>query len=121
MMELKYFTYIPWGKTLSLVPKPRSSVKVTLRSNSRSQFSKTQPLQGHSCFTNTSCLYYQAGFIAALPYLVMAAVVQGSGHLADYLRARMNVSTELVRKVFTCGGIVDFHNHLVLIDIFKVG
>ncbi|WAR04254.1 VGLU2-like protein [Mya arenaria] len=46
---------------------------------------------------------YQAGFLAALPYLVMAFVVQGSGHLGDFLRGRVQVSTEAVRKIFTCG------------------
>ncbi|XP_052254003.1 sialin-like isoform X2 [Dreissena polymorpha] len=46
---------------------------------------------------------YQAGFLAALPYLIMAGVVQGSGHLGDFLRARRNVSTEAIRKIFTCG------------------
>ena len=34
----------------------------------------------------------------------MAGVLQGSGHLADFLRARDLVSTEVVRKLFTCGG-----------------
>ena len=48
--------------------------------------------------------YFQAGFLAAVPYLVMAIVVQGCGHLADFLRGRVQVSTEAVRKIFTCGG-----------------
>ncbi|KAL4228698.1 hypothetical protein ACF0H5_011741 [Mactra antiquata] len=46
---------------------------------------------------------YQAGFLAAVPYLVMAIVVQVSGHFADYLRGKVQVSTEAVRKLFTCG------------------
>lgn len=46
---------------------------------------------------------YQAGFLAAVPYLIMAFVVQGCGHLADFLRGKVQVSTEAVRKVFTCG------------------
>lgn len=46
---------------------------------------------------------YQAGFLAAVPYLVMAIVVQGCGHLADFLRGTMQISTEIVRKLFTCG------------------
>lgn len=49
---------------------------------------------------------YQAGFLAAVPYLVMAIVVQASGHLADYLQSRFNVSTEFVRKIFTCGAFI---------------
>ena len=46
----------------------------------------------------------QAGFVAALPYLVMGIVVMSSGWLADCLRGRANISTTLVRKAFTCGG-----------------
>ena len=39
-----------------------------------------------------------------MPYLFMAVVVQASGHLGDYLRCQVNISTEAVRKTFTCGG-----------------
>ncbi|XP_045207494.2 sialin-like [Mercenaria mercenaria] len=49
---------------------------------------------------------YQAGFLAAVPYLFMAIVVQGCGHLADYLRSKVQVSTEAVRKIFTCGAFI---------------
>ena len=48
-----FHIYIPWDKTLSLVPKSWSSVKVKIKY--QGQFSKKWPLQGHSCFTNTSC------------------------------------------------------------------
>ena len=34
----------------------------------------------------------------------MGIVVQGCGHLADFLRANVQISTEAVRKLFTCGG-----------------
>jgi len=34
----------------------------------------------------------------------MAIVVQGSGHLGDFLRSKVEMSTEAVRKIFTCGG-----------------
>ena len=39
----KFHIYIPWGKTLSLVPKSRSSVKVKVK------------YQGHSFKKNGSC------------------------------------------------------------------
>ncbi|KAJ8316412.1 hypothetical protein KUTeg_006426 [Tegillarca granosa] len=46
---------------------------------------------------------YNAGFLAAVPYLIMGIVVMTSGHLADLLRERFKISTTLVRKAFTCG------------------
>ncbi|ESO88514.1 hypothetical protein LOTGIDRAFT_126078 [Lottia gigantea] len=44
-----------------------------------------------------------SGFLSALPYLVLGLVVMFSGQLADILRTNFNVSTTLVRKLFTCG------------------
>ena len=46
----------------------------------------------------------QSGYLSALPYLLMGIVVLSSGCLADYLRARVQVETQVVRKLFTCGG-----------------
>lgn len=43
----------------------------------------------------------QAGLISALPYMLMAIVVQLAGFLADYFRATY-LSTTVVRKLFTC-------------------
>ncbi|KAL3886715.1 hypothetical protein ACJMK2_026693 [Sinanodonta woodiana] len=48
----------------------------------------------------------QSGFLAALPYLVMAIVVMISGQIADSLRSKIKVSTERVRKIFTCGAFL---------------
>ncbi|CAH1796872.1 unnamed protein product [Owenia fusiformis] len=42
----------------------------------------------------------EAGFLAAVPYLVLAFVVISAGQLADYLR-RNHLSTTIVRKIFT--------------------
>ncbi|CAG0884828.1 unnamed protein product [Darwinula stevensoni] len=48
----------------------------------------------------------QAGFLSALPYLVMAIVVQSGGHIADALRShahpKFSFSTTKVRKIMTC-------------------
>ena len=48
--------------------------------------------------------HFRAGFVAALPYLAMAIVVQVGGHLADYVRRRGILSTTATRKVTTSGG-----------------
>ncbi|XP_071442476.1 vesicular glutamate transporter 1-like [Hetaerina americana] len=59
----------------------------------------------------------KAGFLSALPYLVMTIVLQMAGYLADYLRAlsltvkRGNtvayiLSTTGVRKIFNCGAFL---------------
>ncbi|XP_049766857.1 vesicular glutamate transporter 2-like [Schistocerca cancellata] len=48
----------------------------------------------------------EAGFMSALPYLVMAIILQFSGHLADWLMRRQILSTTMVRKVFNCGAFV---------------
>lgn len=44
-----------------------------------------------------------AGFLSALPYLVMGSVVIAAGFLADHLRSRFQLNTGLVRKLFTSG------------------
>ncbi|XP_076668137.1 major facilitator superfamily transporter 9 isoform X2 [Andrena cerasifolii] len=48
----------------------------------------------------------KTGYLSALPYLAMTLVVQSSGHLADYLRAKNIMTTTQVRKVFNCGAFV---------------
>ncbi|XP_058808451.1 vesicular glutamate transporter 2.1-like isoform X1 [Phymastichus coffea] len=48
----------------------------------------------------------KAGLLSALPYLVMALVLQLSGQLADNLRSRNVCSTTQVRKIFNCGAFV---------------
>ena len=45
----------------------------------------------------------QTGFLAALPYLLMACIVQSAGVLADMARTKGRLTTTQVRKVFTCG------------------
>ncbi|XP_074652998.1 sialin-like isoform X2 [Tubulanus polymorphus] len=42
----------------------------------------------------------KSGFLAALPYLVMALAAQLGGNFADCLRGRLGCSTTLVRKLF---------------------
>ena len=46
----------------------------------------------------------QAGFFSALPYLIMALMVQIGGQIADFLRSKRVLSTSVVRKLFTCFG-----------------
>ena len=53
-----FHIYIPWGKTLSLVPKSRSNIKVTV-------FQKSGCCGRHSCFTNTSCFPWG---LSLMPY-----------------------------------------------------
>nr|CAG4638404.1 EOG090X04X8 [Cyclestheria hislopi] len=48
----------------------------------------------------------KTGFLAAIPYLAMAIVVQCGGQLADLLRSKWKTSTTLVRKLFTCGAFI---------------
>lgn len=48
----------------------------------------------------------KTGFLSAVPYLAMAIVLQFSGHLADYLRAKNILSTTIVRKLFNCGAFL---------------
>lgn len=47
----------------------------------------------------------QAGLLSALPYMLMAVVVQIAGVMADYFRAHY-FSTTVVRKLFTCGAFI---------------
>ncbi|KAF4524838.1 hypothetical protein B566_EDAN014321 [Ephemera danica] len=47
-----------------------------------------------------------AGLLSALPYLVMAVVLQIAGQMADCLRSRKILSTTNVRKLFTCFGFL---------------
>ncbi|XP_050541760.1 vesicular glutamate transporter 1 [Daktulosphaira vitifoliae] len=46
----------------------------------------------------------EAGYIGALPHLVMTIVVPLGGLLADHLRRNGILSTTAVRKIFNCGG-----------------
>merc|ERR1712150_159965 len=48
----------------------------------------------------------QAGFLAAVPYLLMAVIVQSAGVLADLARTRGRLSTTQVRKLFTCASYI---------------
>ncbi|XP_063991566.1 sialin [Diachasmimorpha longicaudata] len=48
----------------------------------------------------------KTGFLSAVPYLVMAIVLQFSGQLADYLRSSKVLSTTQVRKIFNCGAFL---------------
>ena len=41
----------------------------------------------------------QAGFLAALPYLLMACIVQSAGVLADLARTRGRLSTTQVKII----------------------
>ncbi|XP_032230700.2 sialin [Nematostella vectensis] len=47
-----------------------------------------------------------AGFISALPYLIMSIFVQLGGHLADCLRRKQILTTTAVRKTFNTVGFV---------------
>ncbi|CAD5112545.1 DgyrCDS1756 [Dimorphilus gyrociliatus] len=44
---------------------------------------------------------YSAGFVAALPYFLMAIVVMLGGQLADYIRSKGLLKTTPTRKLFT--------------------
>lgn len=48
----------------------------------------------------------EAGFVSALPYLVMAFTIQVGGQVADYLRRRQILTTSVVRKVFNSFGFL---------------
>ncbi|KAK7869876.1 hypothetical protein R5R35_006680 [Gryllus longicercus] len=47
-----------------------------------------------------------AGFVSALPYVVMALLLQVAGHTADWLERRQLLNTTHVRKLFLCGAFV---------------
>ncbi|KAL9965860.1 hypothetical protein ACROYT_G029714 [Oculina patagonica] len=48
----------------------------------------------------------KAGFVSALPYLVMAITIQTGGHIADCLRRKQVLTTTVVRKLFNSFGFV---------------
>lgn len=48
----------------------------------------------------------RAGFVSALPYLVMAITIQTGGQIADCLRRKKILSTTVVRKLFNSFGFV---------------
>nr|CAD7573239.1 unnamed protein product [Timema californicum] len=48
----------------------------------------------------------KAGFMSALPYLVMAIVLSFSGQLADYLITNKYLNTSQARKLFTCSAFM---------------
>ncbi|KAK3107471.1 hypothetical protein FSP39_015269 [Pinctada imbricata] len=48
----------------------------------------------------------KAGYLSALPYTVMGIVVMTCGLLADCLRKKLEVNTQLIRKLFCCGAFV---------------
>jgi len=57
----------------------------------------------------------EAGFISALPYLVMVLVVQCGGRLADHIRAKDILSTTSVRKIFNSVGFISQAAFLVVV------
>ncbi|XP_065056209.1 sialin-like isoform X2 [Rhopilema esculentum] len=48
----------------------------------------------------------KAGFLSALPYLIMTIMIQMGGQLADFLRSSGRMSTTTVRKLFTAIGFM---------------
>ncbi|XP_047107686.1 vesicular glutamate transporter 2-like [Schistocerca piceifrons] len=48
----------------------------------------------------------ESGGLSAVPYIIMAALLQFSGHLADLLQNRNILSHTQVRKIFICGAFV---------------
>ena len=59
----------------------------------------------------------QAGFLAALPYLLMACIVQSAGFLADLARTRGRLSTTqvtiliiMIESLKRCLSIIFFEN-----------
>lgn len=48
----------------------------------------------------------KAGFVSALPYLVMAITIQAGGQIADCLRRKQVLTTTAVRKLFNSFGFV---------------
>ncbi|XP_021202415.1 sialin isoform X3 [Bombyx mori] len=46
------------------------------------------------------------GWLSAIPYLAMAATLQGAGHLADCLLRRGLLSRTNIRKLFNCGAFL---------------
>lgn len=48
----------------------------------------------------------QSGFLSALPYFVMAIIIQFSGQWADWFLVKGILSTTQVRKIFNCFGFI---------------
>ncbi|XP_030764123.1 sialin-like [Sitophilus oryzae] len=48
----------------------------------------------------------KSGFLSGLPYLVMAIMMQFSGHWADWFRVKGILTTTQVRKIFNCSGFI---------------
>ncbi|XP_063821196.1 sialin-like [Ostrinia nubilalis] len=48
----------------------------------------------------------QTGWLAAVPYLAMAIVLQVAGHLADWLLRRGILTRTNIRKLFNCGAFI---------------
>ncbi len=55
-------------------------------------------------FKTNPSVSLQAGFVSALPYLVMAITIQTGGHIADCLRRKQVLTTTVVRKLFNSFG-----------------
>lgn len=49
-------------------------------------------------------VFWQTGFVGALPHLLMTIIVPSGGLLADHVRKKGILSTTNVRKIFNCGG-----------------
>ena len=58
--------------------------------------------------------------MSAVPYLVMATVLQFSGHIADYLRSRKILSTTNVSFLFVYFRIQNFLLKIFFLPLFKV-
>lgn len=61
----------------------------------------------------------EAGFLAALPYLVMVVVVQCAGRFGDYLRRNDMMSTTAVRKTFNSIGFLSQALFMVIVGYTK--
>ncbi|XP_068082585.1 vesicular glutamate transporter 1 isoform X2 [Anabrus simplex] len=48
----------------------------------------------------------EAGFLSALPYVVVSATMQVAGHIADWFLSRKILNTTQVRKLFCCGAFL---------------
>ena len=60
----------------------------------------------------------QAGFLAALPYLLMACIVQSAGFLADLARTRGRLTTTQVRYFFDETTMLIFSKKKIVHKIF---
>ncbi|XP_065056237.1 vesicular glutamate transporter 2.1-like [Rhopilema esculentum] len=57
----------------------------------------------------------KAGFLAALPYMILTLMIQMGGQLADYLRSSGRMSTTTVRKLFTAIGFMSQGVFLIVV------